>query len=171
MRPFILALLLLMPTAFAHNVAVDINVAQRGDTLEARLRGPALEAITRARIAYALTSRETDAVFSAPLEEVAEAGVYRVTLPDLPPGSYTLRLTDTTFPGETLQALTVVTLPLETPARLRFPASNAAPDATLVIVLALTPIALSLIAVVVVLLVHPNAKRLRANHRDPSNTA
>jgi hypothetical protein len=162
MRFLVLAVLVLAGSVLAHNVAVDIRVEIRGKMLEATLRGPAKEPIGRAIIGYTLTSSDAQTTASAQLQEVADSGIYRATLPSLPSGQYQLRLTDTTFPGETLQAQSDISLPLKKVVLLRIPASSAnSPDVTLLIALAVAPVIVALVIVVLVLLFHPKARRLR----------
>jgi hypothetical protein len=171
MRCALLTILLFgLSSAFAHNVAVDITVNVRDARLEAQLQGPAGEPISRAVLDYALISQGGQ-IRSGRLEESSMDGIYRAALGQVEAGRYTLRLTDTTFPNETLTAQTELVFPLTAPALLQIPASSAGPDATLVIVLALAPVALSLIAVVVVLALRPKVGSVPANSSEPPSSA
>jgi hypothetical protein len=171
MRFLVLAVAFLVSSVLAHNVAVDISVEIRGNVLEATLRGPVNEPITQAIIGYTLTSSDLITTVSAQLQEVAGKGSYQATLPALPSGQYQLRLIDTTFPGETLQVQSKVSLPLKKAVLLRIPASSAnSPDVMLLIILAVAPVTVALLIVVLVLLYHPKARRLREQSDSKDST-
>jgi hypothetical protein len=147
----------LFSTAHAHAVAVNLDAFFEQSELVVLMNGTNGEPINQATIGYSLLSNQGE-VSSAQLKYVAD-GEYRATLPDIAKGQYTLKLRDTTFPQEALEVASTIQIPLQNPVRLLLPPSKAGqPDVTVLVVLAVLPIVVALIALGLVLFLRPKPK-------------
>jgi hypothetical protein len=147
----------LFSTAHAHAVAVNLDAFVEQSELVVLMNGVNGEPINGATIHYDLLAA-TGQVSSAQLKYVAD-GEYRASLPTIPNGEYTLKLRDTTFPQEALEVASTIQMPLQNPVRLLLPPSKAGqPDVTVLVVLAVLPILVALIALGLVLFMRPKPK-------------
>jgi hypothetical protein len=144
-------------TAHAHAIAVNLDAFTEQSELVVLMNGVNGEPINQATIAYSLLSNQGE-VSSDQLKYVAD-GEYRATLPEIPNGQYTLKLRDTTFPQEALEVASTIQMPLQNAVRLLLPPSKAGqPDVTVLVVLAVLPIVVALIALGLVLFLRPKPK-------------
>jgi hypothetical protein len=135
---------------YAHAVAVGLNAFVDQSDLVVLMNGVNGEPINDAIINYELLSA-TGKVSSARLRYLAD-GEYRAKLPVIPKGKYTLKLRDTTFPQEALESSKVIQMPLKNPVQMFLPPSKVAqPNVTAVVVLAVLPIVVALVALGLVL--------------------
>jgi hypothetical protein len=149
---------LLSSSAFAHAVAVNLDVFSEGKDLVVLMNGVQGEPINGAVLAYSLLS-EAGEVSSGVVKPIAD-GEYRVTV-NIPSGLYTLKLRDTTFPAEALEVAKRVEFPLNQSVRLLLPASTSGqPDLTLLVVLATLPVVIALLALALVLFFRPKNKEV-----------
>jgi hypothetical protein len=156
MRWFLLLVLTLMlgSSAAAHAVAVNLDAFVENRELVVLANGPQGEPINGAVMQYTLLSGSGQ-VSSEQMRAVAD-GEYRAFMPTVESGSYTLKITDTTFPQEALEIAANVQMPLVNPVRMVLPPSSAGqPNSTLLIVLALVPVVISLLAVLFILITRP----------------
>jgi hypothetical protein len=156
MRWFLLLLLTMAldSRADAHAVAVNIDAFVENRELVVLANGPQGEPINGAVMQYTLLSGSGQ-VSSEQMRSVAD-GEYRAFMPTVEKGSYTLKITDTTFPQEALEVAANVTMPLVNPVRMLLPASSAGqPNSTLLIVLAVIPVVIALLAVGIILITRP----------------
>lgn len=147
-------------SAWAHAVAVNADAFFENKELVVLMNGVQGEPINGASLAYSLLS-ESGEVSSGAFKAVAD-GEYRVAVASLPTGSYTLKLRDTTFPQEALEVGKTVRLPLAAPVRLVLPPSTVGqPDTTLLVLLAILPVFVALIALFLVLFIRPKHKEVQ----------
>lgn len=147
-------------SALAHAVAVNADAFFENQELVVLMNGIQGEPINGASLAYSLLS-ESGEVSSGVFKAVAD-GEYRVAVPNVPTGLHTLKLRDTTFPQEALEVAKAVQLPLATSVRLVLPPSTIGqPDTTLLIILAILPVFVALIALFLVLFVRPKHKEVQ----------
>ncbi len=156
MRWLVLSLMILVlgSNAAAHAVAVNLDVFIENRELVVLANGPQGEPINGAVMQYTLLSASGQ-VSSEQMRAVAD-GEYRAFMPTVEAGDYTLKIADTTFPQEALQIATSLQMPLINPVRMVLPPSSAGqPNSTLLIVLAVIPVAIALLAVGIILITRP----------------
>lgn len=121
------------------------------------MSGPGGQPINNAKLEYVLYN-ESGTTYRDTLPQAAN-GEYRASAPSAPTGAYTLVLRDSTFPGEALEARSVVRYPLVKPVRLVLPPSSAgAPSVPLLVILTLAPVGLSLLVLGFILIARPKVK-------------
>jgi hypothetical protein len=147
----------LLPRAQAHAVAVNLDAYTEGSQLVVLMNGANGQPIDNATITYSLLA-STGEVSSAQLKYVAD-GEYRTILPPIAQGHYTLKLKDTTFPQEALEVAGTLQIPMQAPLRLLLPPSTSGqPDISVLVILAVLPIVVALVALGLVLFVRPKPK-------------
>jgi hypothetical protein len=151
LRRALTAVLLLMylPTAFAHSFPVSIEVSLRGRVLTAITSDPDGQPVIGT---FRVQLLGVSGVLEETTLETIRAGHFTATLPALPPGQYTLRITDVTYPNETVDAATSLNVPLNASLHLTIPAYTQRQPPLLIWALILTPVVVVFIALVVVLL-------------------
>ena len=160
-RVFVILLLIFLTfsSAFGHSSIVNIDMVVRGDKFIALLGDPSGFPIKNAKLGYILYN-EAGTTYRDKLLETSD-GEYSARLQKIAPGAYTLVIQDSTFPRESLEAKAIVQFPLQKTLSLVLPASTASdPGTGLLILLTVTPVALSVLVLVIVLFRRPKIQTL-----------
>jgi hypothetical protein len=156
---FVLLLVLMFSSAFAHSSIVNIDAMVRGEKFIALLSDPSGFPIKNAKLEYVLYNQAGTSYRDKLLE--TSNGEYSASLQKIAPGAYTLVIQDSTFPRESLEAKATVQFPLQKTVSLVLPASTAGdPGTGLLILLTVTPVALSVLVLVIVLFRRPKIQTL-----------
>jgi hypothetical protein len=158
-RLLLLLMFVMFSGAFAHSSIVNIDVMVRNKNLKALLADPSGFPVKNAKLEYVLYN-QAGTTYRDTLPESGD-GEYSAPLQNVTPGAYTLVIQDSTFPRESLQAKAEVQFPLSKTVSLILPASTAgSPGTELLILLTVTPVALSVLVLVFVLFRRPKIQTL-----------
>jgi hypothetical protein len=150
---------LTISNAFAHSSIVNIDLAVRGDKFVVLLGDPSGFPVKNAKLKY-LVYNEAGTTYRDVLLETSD-GEYSAKLQKIPAGKYKLVIQDTTFPRESLEAKADVLFPIQKTVTLVLPASTAeSPGTGLLILVAVTPVALSILVLAFVLFRRPKIQTL-----------
>jgi hypothetical protein len=152
---------LTLSNALAHSSIVNIDLMVRGEKFVALLLDPSGFPVKNAKLNY-LVYNEAGIAFRDTLLETKE-GEYTARLQKILAGQYKLVIQDTTFPRESLEAKADVQFPILKTVTLVLPASTAgSPGTGLLILVAVAPVALSVLVLVFVLFRRPKIQTLEA---------
>jgi hypothetical protein len=158
-RGLLIIVFLMISNALAHSSIVNIDVMVRGNKFVALLGDPSGFPIKNAKLNY-LVYNEAGTTYRDTLLETSD-GEYTARLQKIPAGKYKLVIQDTTFPRESLEAKADVKFPILKTVTLVLPASTAdSPGTGLLILVAVTPVALSILVLVFVLFRRPKIQTL-----------
>ncbi len=158
-RGLLIIVFLMISNAFAHSSIVNIDLVVRGDKFVALLGDPSGFPIKNAKLNY-LVYNEAGTSYRDTLLETGD-GEYSARLQKIPAGKYKLVIQDTTFPRESLEAKADVEFPIQKTMSLILPANTAgSPGTGLLILVAVTPVVLSVLVLVFVLFRRPKIQTL-----------
>jgi hypothetical protein len=157
--PLLIIVFLTLSSAFAHSSIVNIDAMVRGENFVALLGDPSGFPVKNAKLNY-LVYNEAGTTFRDTLLETSN-GEYSARLQKIPPGKYKLVIQDTTFPRESLEAKVDIEFPMQRTVTLVLPANTAgSPGTGLLILVAVTPVALSVLVLAFVLFRRPKIQTL-----------
>jgi hypothetical protein len=158
-RGLLIIVFLMISNAFAHSSIVNIDAMVRGNKFVVLLLDPSGFPVKSAKLNY-LVYNEAGISYRDTLLETGN-GEYSARLQKIVPGKYKLVIQDTTFPRESLEAKADVEFPIQKTVTLVLPASTAGgPGTSLLILVAVTPVALSVLVLVFVLFRRPKIQTL-----------